>query len=138
MPMPSDGKVVVEPASGTNDIALLIGRVLLASLMLIAAFNKARAFPVAYFGKLGFPMPEIVLPAVIAFEAIVGVLLLVGFKTRITALVTGLFIIGAGLIAHRDFADGNHLNHFLKNVALLGGCLAFYVSGAGRHSVDRS
>ena len=119
-----------------QDAALLICRNLLASLMLIAAFNKFKAFPVAYFGKLGLPMPEITLPVVIAFEAVVGLALLIGFKTRIVALATGLFCIAAGLIAHSNFADGNHLNHFLKNVGLLGGFLALFVSGAGGYSVD--
>jgi putative oxidoreductase len=42
----------------------------------------------------------------------------------------------AALIAHTNFADGNQLNHFLKNVAIAGGCLALFVSGAGAYSVD--
>ena len=47
------------------------------------------------------------------------------------------FIIAAGLIAHNNFADINQLNHFLKNLGLLGGCLALFVAGPGRYSIDR-
>ena len=137
------------PASQTNtpaglqsesvqDLALLAGRILLAALMLIAAFNKFMAFPavVGYFGKLGLPMPGTTLPVVLAFETLAGLALLAGFQTRIVALSTGVFIIAAGLIAHNNFGDLNQLNHFLKNVGLLGGCLALFVAGAGRYSID--
>ena len=42
----------------------------------------------------------------------------------------------AALIAHRNFADGNQMSHFFKNMAITGGFLALMVSGAGRYSLD--
>jgi putative oxidoreductase len=46
------------------------------------------------------------------------------------------------LIGHRfwDVTDaaqrGNQLNHFWKNIAMIGGFLALYVAGAGSFSID--
>lgn len=121
------------------DLALLLGRLLMAGLMIIAAFNLYRSFDgaVGYFGKLGLPMPSIMLPVVIGFEALTGLALLVGFKTRLVALIVGLFMIGTAVIAHSNVADGNQVNHLLKNFALLGGCLFLYVSGGGAYAVSR-
>jgi|SRR6185295_223431 len=124
--------------AGFNDIALLIGRILIAALFLIAAYNKLKGLggSTAYFTKLGLPGPSIAAPAVAIFEALVGVLILVGFKTRLVALAVAVFVVAAALIAHTNFADGNQLNHFLKNLAIAGGLLALFVSGAGAFSVD--
>ena len=124
--------------SGFNDIALLIGRILIAVLFLIAAYNKAKGLTgtTAYFTRLGIPAPSVMAPVVIAFEAIAGLLLLAGFKTRLVALTVAVFVVIAALMAHTNFADGNQLNHLLKNLAIAGGLLALFVSGAGAFSVD--
>lgn len=124
--------------SGFNDIALLIGRILIAVLFLIAAYNKAKGLTgtTAYFTKLGVPGPSIAAPVVAIFEALAGLLILVGFKTRLVALALAVFVVVAALLAHTNFGDGNQLNHFLKNLAIAGGLLALFVSGAGAFSVD--
>ena len=124
--------------SAFNDIALLVGRILIAALFLIAAYLKFKGLggTTGYFSKLGVPAPSLVAPLVAAFELAVGVLLLVGFHTRLAALATGVFVVIAALLAHTNIADGNQLNHLLKNLAIAGGCLALFVSGPGAHSVD--
>jgi len=86
--------------------------------------------------KLGVPAPSVMAPIVAAFELLVGVLVIVGFKTRLAALAIAIFVVIAALLAHTNFADQNQLNHFLKNFAIAGGCLALFVSGAGAYSVD--
>src|SRR5258708_3008197 len=70
--------------SAFNDIALLIGRILIAVLFLIAAYNKLKGLGGAtgYFTKLGIPGPSIMAPLVAICELAMGVLVLVGFKTR--------------------------------------------------------
>lgn len=124
--------------SGYEDALLLIGRILIGALFLVASYNKFKGLggTTAYFTKLGFPEPSIMAPLVAAFEALVGVLLIVGYQVRIVALVTAVFVVAAGLMAHTNFADGNQLNHFLKNLAIAGGCFAFFVVGAGAYSLD--
>ncbi len=124
--------------SAGRDIALLVARILIAVLFLVSAYNKAMAYggTLGYFANIGIPMPAVTVPVVIAFEAIVGLFLVVGYQTRIVALLLGLFCVVAAASAHGNLADGNQLNHFLKNIALAGGALALYAAGAGRYSVD--
>jgi putative oxidoreductase len=121
-----------------NDVALLIGRILIALLFLVASYNKLKGIGGAtgYFTKLGIPAPSIAAPVVAAFELAFGILLLAGFKTRFVALAVAVFVVIAALFAHTNFADGNQLNHFMKNLAIAGGCLALFVSGAGAFSMD--
>jgi putative oxidoreductase len=124
--------------SGFNDIALLIGRILIAVLFIMAAYAKFKGLTgtTGYFTKLGVPAPSVVAPLVATFELAVGVLILVGFKTRFAALATAAFVVAAALLAHTNFVEQNQLNHFLKNLAIAGGCLALFVSGPGSFSVD--
>ena len=125
-------------ASAFNDIALLLARILIAVLFLIASYNKFKGLggSTAYFTKLGVPQPSVMAPVVAAFELAMGILLLVGYKTRLVALALAVFVVIAALLAHTNFADGNQLNHFLKNLAIAGGCLVLFVTGAGAYSMD--
>jgi putative oxidoreductase len=124
--------------AGFHDIALVVGRILIAILFIIAAYNKFKGYDgtIAYFTRLGVPMASTMAPVIELFEVIAAVLLIVGYQTRVAALALGLFVVVAALYAHTNFADGNQLNHFLKNAAIAGGCLALFASGAGAYSVD--
>ena len=121
-----------------SDVALLIGRILIAALFLIACYNKFKGLggSAAYFGKLGMPAPAVAAPLIATIELAMGLLIIVGYQTRCVAIAIALFCIISALIAHTNFADGNQLNHFLKNFAIAGGALAFFVAGAGAYSVD--
>ena len=124
--------------SGFNNIALLIGRILIGALFLIASYNKFKGLggSVGYFTKLGVPSPSIAAPVIAAFELAAGILIIAGYWTRFVALAIAVFCIVAAYLAHMDFANANQLNHFLKNLAIAGGCLALFVSGAGSYSMD--
>lgn len=131
---------IEQSVSSYRDMALLIGRVFMAALFLIAAYNSIMNIPgtEGYFTKLGVPAPGASAYLKIAIEVLAGLALLVGWQTRGAALLLALFVIVAALFAHMNWADGNQLNHFLKNFAIAGGLLAFYVSGPGSMSVDKS
>ena len=123
--------------SSLQNLALLVGRILIAVLLIIAAYNKFKgAGTVAYFTRLGVPMPNVAAPLVELFELVVGLALIIGYKVRYCAIAVAVFVIVAALFAHTNFADGNQLNHFLKNLAIAGGCLALFVAGAGAYSLD--
>jgi putative oxidoreductase len=125
-------------ASSYHDIALVVGRILIGALFLIAAYNKSKGYDgsIAYFSRLGMPAASVMVPVTILFEVVAGLLLIVGYQTRIVALALAVFVLAAALMAHTNFGDGNQLNHFLKNVAIAGGCLAFFCSGPAAYSMD--
>ncbi len=121
-----------------NDVVLLIARLLIAALFVIAGYNafKSLGGSTAYFGRLGVPAPQIMTPFVAGFEVVVGLLVAIGFMTRLSALGLAILVVFAALIAHTNFADGNQVNHFLKCLAVIGGCLALMITGPGAYSVD--
>ena len=122
---------------------LLVGRILLALIFLVAGVRKlmAVAGSAGYFAKLGFPMPEVMVWVAIAIEIGGAALLIAGWNTRRAAWLLILFVAIATAMAHRfwqfDAAQyANQLNHFLKNVAMIGGLLYVAVLGAGALSLD--
>ncbi|MFN3889674.1 MAG: DoxX family protein [Beijerinckiaceae bacterium] len=121
-----------------RDYALLAARILIAALFLVAAFNKLIGYSavIGYFRKLGVPEPSMVAPAVVGFEVLAGLLLIVGYQTRLIALLVAGFCIVSGVLGHSQIGDPNNLNHLLKNLAIAGGALSLYVSGAGSKSLD--
>jgi putative oxidoreductase len=128
----------------SNNILPLIARILLGAIFLISGVRKVMGFAAtaAYLTKLGFPAPEVM--AVIAMIIEVGgsILLIIGWKTRWVAWLLALFVLIAAFAAHRfwefDAAQAtNQMNHFLKNLAIVGGLLMVACFGPGRTSVDR-
>ncbi len=127
-----------------NDTALLLGRLLMASQFLIAGIPKALqgyggGFA-QYLGSQGVPYPEIVGAIAVAIEVLVPVALVLGLWPRISALLLIAFVIVATGLAHRfwEFPEAQQqaqMNNFLKNVALIGGLLFYYVSGPGAWSL---
>jgi putative oxidoreductase len=126
-----------------NHSAMLVGRILLSLVFLIAGYRKLMgvAASAGYFAKLGFPMPEVMVWVAIAIELGGAILLIVGWKTRWVALLLGLFSVIAAFAAHRfwevDAAQyANQMNHFLKNMAIVGGFIILATTGPGALSVD--
>ena len=125
-----------------NPVALL-GRLLIAALFIPAGIAKIGGFAgtAGYIASKGLPMPE--LGAVIAILVEVGVAaaLLIGFKARWAALVLALFTLVAAAVFHNFWtlpADQQMVQQlmFTKNIAIVGGLLAFVAFGAGAFSLD--
>ena len=122
---------------------MLVGRILLALVFLVAGWRKlmAVAGTAGYFAKLGLPMPEVLAWVAIAIELGGAILLIVGWQTRFAALLLALFTVIAAFAAHRfwefDAAlQTNEMNHFLKNLAIVGGMIVLAATGPGALSVD--
>jgi putative oxidoreductase len=132
-------------ATAYNPMLPLLGRLLFASLFLVAGVRKILIWEgqVGYFTRLGFPAPELFTVLAIVVEIGGGVLLLVGWRTRWVAWLLIAFVAIATGMAHRfwefDAAQqAGQLNHFLKNIAIIGGLLFVAAYGPGRSSVDKS
>lgn len=118
----------------SNDVVMLAGRVLLAVLFILAGINKAMGAEgtIGFIESKGLPLPQIVYVLTVALELGGGILLLVGFQTRLVALAFAGFCIAAAVIFHPSLSDPS----FLKNLALAGGFLYVFAFGAGAYSID--
>jgi putative oxidoreductase len=114
----------------------LAGRALLASLFVLEGLNKLSNFEAAQTYMTAFGLPRQILPLAIAVELGGGILIVLGWQTRIAAFVLALFCATAAVIFHTKFGDGNQLIHFEKDLALAGAFLIVCARGAGRYSVD--
>lgn len=128
-----------------NPIVPLVGRILIGVLFLVAGIMKVLnvAGTTAYMTRLGFPMPELFAYLSIVIEVGGGILLIIGWQTRKVAWFLALYVLVALGAAHRfweyDVAQrGNQINHFLKNLAIIGGLLFVAVVGPGSASVDKN
>ena len=126
-------------SASQNSVIILIYRVFLAILFILAGWGKLNGLEgtAQYFGAIGLPMPSVTAVLVGLVEFVGGLAILIGFQTRIAAVVVALFTIGATLVAHMDFAEGMNALMAQKNLAIAGGLLLLAVTGAGAYSVDR-
>ncbi len=122
-----------------NDVTLLVARLFYSSLFVLFGYFKLTGYAATVSSMAGRGLVPADLFAVIAivFELGGGLLMLVGYQTRCVALALAIYTLIAALIAHTHWADANQLTHFFKNMAIVGGSLAFVASGAGAYSVDR-
>lgn len=132
-------------ADKTRDAALLAARVLLMILFVLFGYSKLTGFggTVAYFTHGGIPAPTLAALIAVVMEFFVGLALVLGLLTRPQAIIMAVYTLGTGLLGHPFWsmtgaeAMANEIN-FFKNIAIIGGLLALYVSGAGRYSIDRA
>ena len=118
--------------------AVLIGRIFLALMFVLAGYSKLTAIggTAGWFESLGLPMPTVVTVVAGLVELVGGLAIIVGYQTRIAALVIAAFTVAATLIAHMDFADQTQQLFFMKNLAVTGGMLVLAAFGAGAYSLD--
>jgi putative oxidoreductase len=119
-----------------QELAAPVGRVLLALMFLLAGLNKISG----YSGTQGFMesmgLPGALLPLVILLEVAGGILLMLGWHTRITAFLMAGFTILATLIFHSNLGDPTQMLFFMKNLSIAGGLLLVVSHGAGPYSID--
>jgi putative oxidoreductase len=130
-------------AAGALDFVLLVGRVLLGWIFVASAWGKLTSIGgfVNYLTSLKVPNPGLWAWPGAVVEFVLGATLILGVGTRYAALLGVVFVAVATALAHRYWeypapAAGNQYNHFLKNLAIIGGMLAIFATGAGRFSID--
>jgi putative oxidoreductase len=114
------------------------GRVLVALIFLLSGLNKlgAPAMTMQYIGAANLPFPLIAYIVAVTVEIGGGILLIVGFQTRLVAAALALFTVVTAVAFHGNFADQNQMIHFLKNISMAGGLLQLVAFGAGSFSID--
>ncbi|MGW9329245.1 DoxX family protein [Bosea sp. NPDC055594] len=120
-----------------SDTAKLVGRILLALMFVLGGWSKISGYAgtQAYMASAG--VPGILLPLVIIVELIGGLMIVIGFKTRLVALALFGFTIAATVLFHMNWAAPMQQLLFMKNLGIAGGFLLLVAAGAGAYSVDR-
>ena len=114
----------------------VLGRIFLSTLFLIEGINKIFNYEgtILYmesFGILGY----LIIPAII-LEILFPLLLIIGYQTKIAALVIAIFTIVVAVIFHTNFDDHMQFITFFKDIAIAGGLIIICVNGPGRFSLD--
>ncbi len=121
-----------------NCIIPLVGRILLSAIFLMSGIGKIFDFSGTqqYMVAAGMPSTEVFLSAAIAFEILGALLIIVGYKARVGAILLILFLVPATVIFHTNFSDKTQMIMFMKNLSILGGLLLIAGFGAGSISLD--
>ena len=119
----------------SNNLQLLIGRVLLSIIFIMAGFGKLTSVA-GTAGYMAIPMPAVTVWLVIAVELLGGLAILFGFFTRYAAWALAAFCVASGYLAHFQPEDQMQMTSFMKNIAIAGGFLALAAAGAGSFSID--
>ena len=119
-----------------KDVALLVGRVLLALMFVTAGWGKIGGYagPQGYMEAMG--VPGAVLPLVILLELGGGLAIVLGLFTRSIAVLLAGFTLAAAFLFHYQPAEQMQMLMFMKNVSIAGGFLALAAAGAGAFSLD--
>ena len=121
-----------------SDTAALVGRLFFSSMFLLLGYGKLTGYAgtVSYMGSLGLPAPGLFTVLAIIIEIGAGLLVLAGFKTRLVSLGLAIYVLVSAFIGHSQLGDLNQFQHFMKNMAIVGGSLAFVAFGGGAYSLD--
>lgn len=122
--------------------ALLIGRVLMSIIFIKSGYGKLTGFDgtAAFMQSKGMVAVPFFLTMTIFVELGGGISLLLGFCPRYAALALALFLIPVTYIFHPFWAleapeRMMQTINFMKNIAIIGGLLAFFAAGSGALSI---
>ena len=113
-----------------------LGRIFLSALFLIEGINKIFNYEGTIQYMESFGVSEYLAIPAIVLEILFPSLLIIGYQTKIAALVMAIFTIVVAIIFHTNFNDHMQFITFFKDIAIAGGFLIIFANGAGKYSVD--
>ncbi|WP_373503258.1 DoxX family protein [Aestuariivirga sp.] len=117
------------------DLAELAGRLLLAALFLFDGWVVVNDYSGTAEFLTANGVPAVMLPAALLTQVGGGILVALGFMTRLAALALGGFCLMTALLFHAS-SDPNEQIQFFKDLAIAGGFFVLMAHGAGRYSID--
>jgi putative oxidoreductase len=129
--------------NGIDDGVILVARLFLAALYLVFGVRKLRDWQgtVAQMAGDGVATPRLASLVAVGMEVPVAFAVAAGAFTRPLAVLMALYTLGTSLIEHRYWAVKgpgwlDKMEAFYKNLAIMGGFLLLFVTGAGAWSID--
>ncbi len=124
-----------------KDIFDLLGRILLATTFLLAAYQYIDGFDAvkASIIEEGITWrPNLLLRGSIFCLILGGLLVLLGYRAKLGAALLLAFMIPVTVLFYTDnLADDLEQTMLVKNVAIIGGLLMIFVNGSGKYSVRK-
>jgi putative oxidoreductase len=123
---------------GWKALAAVIGRIVLVWIFLMSGIGKIGNFEgtAQYMAKFGMPLTTLFLLGAILLELVGSITILLGYFTRVGAILLIIFLIPTTLIFHGQADDPGQKIQFMKNLSMFGGLLVLLSAGAGRYSLD--
>lgn len=133
-----------------SDYVQPLGRLLISAVFIVFGFLQfsniggyiANPAVIKAAGLTGGALsPTVIAYLVAAIDLFGGLLILVGYQIRWTAIVLIVFVVLTMLLAHNFWtmqgpARGPNMAHFYKNLAIIGGLLFLMMQPPGRYSLD--
>jgi len=135
----------VVPTTYAIPWAPLAGRLLLSTIFILSGLTKFTDWSgtANYMAAHGLPLIPLLLPIAAIVEIVGGLALLFGVRSRAAALLLFLYLIPTTVVFHSYWSYSgveyiNQMQHFLKNLAIMGGLALIVGLGPGFPSVDNS
>jgi putative oxidoreductase len=124
---------------------LLIARILFVAVFAFqdAIYNKIiyASRSIQLMNNFGLPYPHVLLVLIVIMELLAGFMIITGWKSQWGAFLILCFTLAATCIFHRfwTYSDPaefqNQLNHFMKNISIIGGAIFIMVFGVGKWKI---
>ena len=115
----------------------LCARILISALFFTNGVFKIMNYDGTVNWMEGYGVPGILIIPAIILEILGPVLIILGYKIKITAAILSVFCLATAFIFHNDFSNQMQLTSFLKNIALSGGFLLLVINGSKKFSLDK-
>ena len=115
----------------------LLGRILISAVFFLSGVNKIQQYEDTAEWMESFDLPSLLLTPAIILEIVLPILIIIGYKVRISAALMALFCFSTAIIFHNDFSNQMQFISFFKNIGLAGGFLFLVVNGAKDFSLDK-
>jgi putative oxidoreductase len=127
---------------GDMKTTTLVGRILFSLLFIMSVPGHFKSETIAYAASAGVPLASLAVPASGILALLGGLSILLGYKARWGGVALVAFLAPVTVMMHNFWAVPDPMMRqmqmvmFMKNVALIGGAITFFVHGAGALSLD--
>ena len=114
----------------------LCARIFISILFFLNGIFKIMNYDGAISWMESYGIPGVLIIPAIILEILGPILIILGYKTKITASILSVFCLATAIIFHNDFNNQMQLTSFLKNIAIAGGFLFLVINGSKKFSLD--
>ena len=119
-----------------KDLALLLLRIGVGVIFIVAGWGKITGMEGTqnFFGNIGIPLPELMAWVVALIEFLGGILILIGYKVQIPAILLAIIMLVAILLV--KLSGDNIFRGLRLELMLMLTSLAVAMLGTGKYSLD--